>query len=205
MTAIVVTAQETEEETKDEIQTIFSALDLEFTGGYITPEVKFGKLHEDYALMVGGRIGTSINDNFVIGLGGYGLTTDNDFAFDTVNIGMGYGGLFLEYVFFSNKAVHFSIPVMIGAGGFTLYEAGSTDIWDSWDDWDNWDNWDNELENTAAFIIEPGISLEVNLTKFMRMNLGASYRLVQFTALDRLSDQDLSCFAISFGLKFGFF
>src|SRR6056297_151816 len=205
-------AQENEEKKRnDDIQTIFSDKNLKFSGGFIAPELKTGNIYDDNGILVGGRMGAIFNDRFTIGLGGSGLTAKSSFDCDLdamipgnetkVRIGMGYGGLALEYAFFSKKAIHFTIPVLIGAGGFIFYE----------DEGDLWDDDFNELDNTAAFIIEPGVNVELNLFKHFRFNVGASYRLVQGTVLDDnglgavVSDEDLSDFVINASLKFGFF
>jgi len=204
-------AQENNEKNgNDDIQTIFSDQNLKFSGGFIAPEIKVGYMNDDNGVFVGGRMGAIFNDRFSIGLGGYGLTAKSSFNYDfdgegpepirNVRIGMGYGGLALEYAFFSQKAIHFTVPVLVGAGGFVFYE-GTDNYWDEF----------NEYESTAAFFLEPGINLELNLFKHFRFNMGASYRLVQGTNLDEnglgsvVSDADLSDFVFNASLKFGFF
>ncbi|MEE4198143.1 MAG: hypothetical protein V2I54_10900 [Bacteroidales bacterium] len=208
---IQVTLAQEKKEAKDDIETIFSEENLKFSGAFISPELKVGNVNDDNGILLGGKMGAIFNDRFTVGLGGYGLTAKSSFDCDLddmipgdetkVRIGMGYGGLALEYAFFSKKAIHFSIPVLVGAGGFIFYE----------DDGDLWDDDFNELDNTAAFIVEPGINLELNLFKHFRFNVGASYRLVQGTSLDEnglgnlIGDDDLSDFTINASLKFGFF
>ncbi|HKL08063.1 MAG TPA: hypothetical protein VJ896_04760 [Bacteroidales bacterium] len=204
-------AQEREEKKgNDDIQTIFSDRNLKFSGGFIAPEVKVGNIYDENGVFIGGHMGATFNDRFSVGLGGYGLTAKSSFNYDfdgtgpeplrNVRIGMGYGGLALEYAFFSKKAIHFTIPVLVGAGGFVFYEE-TDDFWNEF----------NEYESTAAFFLEPGINLELNLFKHFRFNVGASYRLVQGTSLDNnglgavVSDEDLSDFVINASLKFVFF
>ncbi|MCB2195753.1 MAG: porin family protein [Bacteroidetes bacterium] len=197
-------AQEDEKEKPkrgEDINTIFTKENLKVTGGFISPELKVGNVYEDASMLVGGRIGMTFNDKFNLGMGGYGLVNNSNFeaidypGIDQARISMGYGGLTMEYVFFTNEKIHFTIPVLIGAGGVYIYE----DV----DDYFN-NDW-NELENSAAFIVEPGIYIEFNLFKFFRIDLGASYRLVRETDLVNLSDDDLSDFTINAGFKFGFF
>jgi hypothetical protein len=194
-------AQEKEEiQPEDDMNTIFTKDNLKVTGGYIIPEIKTGNVHEDASLLIGGRIGMTFNEKFTLGLGGYGLVNNSNFdtgdaMYPEARIGMGYGGLALEYTFFSNKKVHFTIPVLVGAGGVYVYE----DV----DDFFN-NTWD-EIENSAAFVVEPGVNIELNLFKFFRVDLGASYRMVSETSLNYLSDEDLSDLTINVGFKFGFF
>ncbi len=195
-------AQEKDEKVKEEdsMQTLFNKDNLKFTGGYLAPEVKVSNVHEDISLIIGGKMGFTFNDHFTIGIAGFGLTNNsnfdiNDNPLDPARIGMGYGGLNLEYTFFSNKKIHFTIPVVLGAAGIYVYE----------DDGDFFSDQFNEIENSAAFVVEPGVNIELNLFKFFRIDLGASYRLIEGTALYSLEDEDLSDLSFNVGFKFGFF
>ena len=67
---------------------------------------------------MGGRGGWIINHEFVVGGGGYGLSTD--ILVDGKKLAMGYGGLELGYVFFSDSLVHFTIHSLFGFGGISL-------------------------------------------------------------------------------------
>lgn len=197
--------EETQEEKKnnrDDINTIFSKENLKVTGGYISPEIKVGNVHEDVSLFVGGRLGMILNDHFTLGIAGYGLANNSNFKDvdplslnPDLRINMGYGGLLMEYTFFGNKKIHFSIPVVVGAAGIYIYEDDNNYFYNNY----------NDIENSAAFVVEPGVNIEFNLFKFLRLDLGASYRLVTQTSLDYLSDDDLSDLSINATFKFGFF
>lgn len=202
----VTFAQEDEKEKPkrgEDINTIFTKENLKVTGGFLTPELKVGNVYEDASMLIGGRIGMTLNDKFNLGMGGYGLINNSNFDHDNspltfdYRISMGYGGLSMEYVFFTNEKIHFTVPVLIGAGGIYIYEDDDSYFNNEWD----------EIENSAAFIVEPGVYIEFNLFKFFRVDLGASYRLVSQTdlPLSGLSDDDLSDFTINAGFKFGFF
>ncbi len=189
---------------RDDINTIFTKDNLKVTGGFIAPQVRVGNVHEDVSMMLGGKIGMTFNDRFSLGLAGYGLTNNSNFDINVatpqqelVRLGMGYGGLNLEYTLFTNNKVHFSIPVLVGAGGVYVYE----------DDGDYFNSEWDEIENSAAFIVEPGIDVELNLFKFFRVGLGATYRYVSQTDLpiSDLSDEDLSGLMFNASFKFGFF
>ena len=198
-------AQEEVVEEKDQIKTVFSKDNLKFTGGYLAPELKASNVHEDISLIIGGKVGFTFNDKFSIGLAGHGLTSHSNFdipsldplssAMTPVRIGMGYGGLSLEYTVFSDKVIHFTIPVVTGVAGVFLYEDKDEYFYDNF----------NEIENTAAFVFEPGVNVEINLFKFFRMDLGVSYRLIKGTDLKYLSDEDLSDLSFNVAFKFGFF
>jgi hypothetical protein len=75
------------------------------------PEVKFSAVDGRFANFVGLRGGILLNDRFLIGFGGYGLTNVRTLP------AMGYGGLVLEYSPQPHKLVNFSVGGLIGGGG----------------------------------------------------------------------------------------
>jgi hypothetical protein len=54
-------------------------------------------------------------------------------------------------------------------------------------------------------VVEPGLEVEINVTRFFKIGLGASYRLVRQSDLITVSDKDLSGFSGGLSLKFGKF
>jgi len=202
------------QETEDGMKTLFSGKKMKFSGGFINPELKGtiinpGDGKDGYGFLMGGRLGFIFNEKYSIGLGGYGLVTEHttpngtdilDPNYDPdAKIGFGYGGLIFEYTLFGNKMIHFTIPVLVGGGVASLYK----DVVIDEEEW-TWDDFTN-YENSGFFVVEPGVNIEVNVTKFMRFDLGASYRLVQFVEMDNLTNDDLSNIAVNASLKFGIF
>lgn len=185
----------------DDINTIFNKDNLKFTGGYIAPEIKVGNVHEDVSMFIGGRMGFTFNRKFSVGLAAYGLSNNSNFmdnrfsTTDPLRIGMVYGGLNMEYTLFSNSVIHFTVPVVVGATGVYVYE----------DDGDFFGNEYDEVENSAGFIVEPGVNVELNVFKFMRLDLGVGYRYVAETDLMYLTDADLTDLSFNATFKFGFF
>ena len=102
---------------------------------------------------------------------------------------MGYGGLELGYVHRPDELVHFSLGVLIGAGGV---------VW-------NPDGQSGSQVDDAFFVAEPELDVVLNVTRFFRVALGASYRLTQGVKLFDLRDADLSGLAGLVALKFGSF
>ncbi len=195
-------AQEDKIEKNDDMKTIFTKENLKFTGGYLAPEIKVGDVHEDISVFVGGKMGFTFNNKFSIGLAGYGLVNNSNFIIPTttpelVSVDMGYGGLSMEYTLFSNKKIHFTIPVVLGVGNISIYEDNEDDFY--------FDRYFDEIESSSAFVVEPGVNMEINLFKFFRVDIGASYRLVSGTDLVYLQDDDLSDLTFNATFKFGFF
>jgi hypothetical protein len=155
-------------------------------------------------LLVGGRGGWIINSSFSIGGGGYGLVTSpkiNDYPtfYDdsSAYLRVGWGGLFLEYINSSNKLIHFTVNALVGAGGASYTR--------SFHDGMNWDNSGWVYESTLFLVVEPGATVDLNVAKFFRISLGASYRFVSGVELSRTANKDLSGPSANLAFKFGKF
>jgi len=112
---------------------------------------------------------------------------------------IGYGGIKLEPVLFSKKLVHLTVPLTFGGGATTLH-SGNFDY--------NNGNWNNNYDFYDAdffFLAEPGVNLEVNLYKHLRLDIGGSYRFTNSTYLFGSPNYSIQGFAGNIGLKFGWF
>ena len=152
-------------------------------GGAGGPVVKLTYLNNTFGILVGGYGGYIINHTFLIGGGGYGLSTD---IFVSGNkLSFGYGGLVAEYIGFSDEIIHFKAGTLIGAGKATFNEEDS---------------------GAPFFVLEPGVDAEFNITSFFRVCAGLSYRFViGATGLSGVSDASLSGLAGEIAFKFGYF
>jgi hypothetical protein len=61
------------------------------------------------------------------------------------------------------------------------------------------------LEDAIFANLEPGIALEINTFKYVKLNLSAGYRFVSDVSFRNLSGKDLSGVTFSAGLKIGIF
>jgi hypothetical protein len=179
-------------------------------GGFGGPVVKMTRINGEDALLVGGRGGWIINHAFVIGAGGYGLVSDvrpktPGFLNEDLLM-LGYGGLELEFIAASDKLVHLSFPVLIGAGavGYRYGHFGNDMNLDF--------NFDRKFD--TFFVIEPGANVELNVVSFFRITAGVSYRYVTGVSAptDPLgvlrpltSNNELRGVSWNLGLKFGSF
>jgi hypothetical protein len=102
---------------------------------------------------------------------------------------MAYGGLEFGYVHRPDDRVHVSLGLLIGAGGVTWNPDGQA----------------GGPADDAFFVIEPELDVVLTATGFLRVALGASYRLTQGVELFDLDDADLSGLAGLVMLKFGSF
>ncbi len=177
-------------------ETLFSG-EIEH-GGFGGPVLKFSSVNKEFGLFVGGRGGWIIDHKLMIGGGGYGLV--NDVTANRLGplneryIDFGYGGLEVEWVVNSDKLLHFSFHALIGGGGIQ-YRNQMGDI-----------TFHDQLSD-GVFVLEPGVTLDLNVTTWFRFSAGASYRYVSGVEENsRLSsNDDLSGPSAIVMLRFGKF
>ena len=63
----------------------------------------------------------------------------------------------------------------------------------------------DDAENDAVFVLEPGVSVELNVIRFMRVALFANYRFVSGVDLTGLDNAAIAGFSAGTMLKFGVF
>lgn len=169
------------------------------TGAYGGPVLLYSRVQGEDALFFGGRGGWLADHHFVLGGGGFALVSriaapegapDIDEALRTE---LAYGGLWLEYILLPDKLVHASVGTLVGGGAVAYSRVRRMD------------RRDREVESDVVFAVEPVLSVEMNLTPFLRLSAGAGYRHIGSVELEGLSREDLSGFTGSVMLKFGRF
>jgi hypothetical protein len=171
-------------------------------GGFGGPQAKFTEFNGEFAVQFGGRGGFIINETFSIGGGGYGIASRRHMGsftntgFDT-RLNIGYGGLILEYIHNSDDLFHFTFNTLIGAGGAELSDSPQTSS--------RYYNDYGLMDSDWFFVVEPELNLDVNLTRFMRFSIGASYRYIGDVQMEDLVESDLSGFSANIMFKFGRF
>ncbi|MFA6923340.1 MAG: hypothetical protein WC223_03710 [Bacteroidales bacterium] len=186
---------DTAKKNNDEIKTIFKGKIKH--GGYGGISFGYSQINNKDALSAGMRLAWIINHSFCIGFAGSGFVNDYKFYnnFNSNNLAGGYGGLLFETIFLPKFPVHISVPVLIGAGGISYID-------NSYSSHDN----DYYVKDADAFlIVEPGIELELNLVKCIRLSLGATYRYTSSINLINTPRQVLDGLTTGFTIKFGKF
>ena len=161
-------------------------------GGFGGPVVKITTFDFEPGILVGGRGGWILDHQLTVGGAGYGLAKnlrkeDGDYS-ENSQLGFGYGGFELGFIFGSDKLVHGSLHALIGGGGLSL--------------------WDPDAETTDSgsyFVFEPELNLELNVTKFFRIGLGVGYRLVAGDDFYEYDYLDLSGVTGTLAFEFGKF
>ncbi|MCW3804968.1 hypothetical protein [Plebeiibacterium marinum] len=162
-----------ESEPNNEIKTIFKSKGTQSNGGYGGIMINYSQIDNRDAILLGAKGGWLINHSFTIGLGGYGFITEpeSDLVLEEkYEYAGGYGGLLIEPIIAGIQPIHVSFPILIGAGGIAYNNHYGYE--------DDNDEWDDEYyeDSDAFFVIEPGIEIEFNVIKFMRLAILGSYR-----------------------------
>ena len=193
----------------DDIQTLFSGNETLLTGSYGGFVVSGSQLDGGFGLVLGARGGVILNKSFLIGGAGYGLIPTKEVTCPIYEHGFnhyltgGYGGLFFEYISSSNRLLHFTANTLVGLGGVTYAKA-----------WDNVDinNHDNSLKHPGSFVfvLEPGVAMDLNVSKMFRMSLGVSYRYspnfkLQYEGANIAPETAFNGFSVNLTFKFGNF
>jgi hypothetical protein len=201
MTGSFVFAQDEPQEKEDnkQFQTLFG--NEVSNGGYGAIMFNYSKINDENAFLFGMRGGWIIDHKLTLGFGGYGFANDMDWQYPEQEpndfLTGGYGGFLIEPILFSHKPVHLSFPILIGAGGVALVD----DYY--WDD-NYYDDWYAEYAD-AFFVIEPGVEVELNLVKAMRMAFAVTYRFTEDLELGKVDKNVLNGFNFGMALKFGKF
>ncbi len=175
-----------------EYRTIFDNQGLRVSG-LGGPFMQFTSVAGEFAHMMGGGGAVLLNDFFI---GGYGLGLTNsipDYVNQNTNdrLSLGHGGFWLGYALFGEKPVHVTFSTLIGWGEFGVMQ---------------WDGYYPYVRD-KIFVLAPTIEAELNLTRYFRVGVGATYNI--YTMVDEYmhgyKGSDLSSPGGFISFKFGWF
>jgi hypothetical protein len=167
-------------------------------GGYGAPTIRYARIYGTDALMAGFEGALLLDHRFAIGLFGRGVASDvqgpDSSTGDRSRLNVGYGGMALHYNFVGNDPIYLSVGALIGAGAISFCKY-LDHRWEIECDKDT-------LDPSVFFVAEPEVKVHVNLTRWMRVGAGVSYRLTAGAASRGVGDDDLR--GPSAGLELGF-
>jgi hypothetical protein len=169
--------------------------------GFGGPEVRYTRIADQDGLMLGARGGIIVNRSLVLSGAAYGMVTEIDSPtpsdplalFAATDIRFGYGGFQLEYIVKPDAVAHVSLSALVGGGATQqVIDRPGRGVRD-----------DDEIgETDGFFVFEPGVNLEVNMTRWLHLAGGVSYRAVNGVERPYLSNSDLSGISATVGVKF---
>jgi len=153
---------------------------MSHSGGFGALSLRTTKFRGESLVMGGLRGGWIINRTLAIGLEGHGIIPTTKFdditATSDVALNGGYGGMFLELIFFSNEVVHMTFPVSSGAGWLGYLRTN--------DDNFTVGRLDTQVSGDVFWYVEPGANLEFNISRSFRLDFGVSKRFTQDLELE---------------------
>lgn len=169
-------------------------------GAFAGPGIYYTDYMGEATAMIGGQVGVTLDKTIYVGVAGYGFGRrpeagmafiDNRWC-ETRYEG-GYGGFLLGATLYSDRVVHGGADLMVGGGAITRVEDDGY-----WNDAD-------EMENDGFFVMQPMVHAELNVIRWMRLDIGAGYRFA--TGVDRfgLENEDVSGPVAGLGFRFGKF
>ncbi|MGE5457955.1 MAG: hypothetical protein ACM3RX_06335 [Methanococcaceae archaeon] len=175
-------------------------------GGFGAAVVKFTPIKNNLGILVGGYGGWLINHSLLLGGGGFGLVNNIKANEDIQSIfsfprepflNFGYGGGIIEYYFSPNEILHASVSLLVGGGAVSYRDARMSDSYYS--------EFNDRNLDDGVFVLEPGLSGELNVLSYFKMGLSLSYRYVNGVTIYGLKNSDFSNFSVNLALKFGKF
>jgi len=184
---------------ENEYKTIFG--DSRITAsGFGAFDMQFSMIGGSYAFGAGGSGGVLLNGQVFFGGFGMGCTLDktfevNNFTLDHASIG--YGGLMFGYIFTGKKAIHPAVYLQTGWGGINFY--------DNYNSMNGNSSYNNSF-NDNIFVLNPSVEMELNVTRFFRMAVGANYQLAMgINEYANLKNSDFSGPGGKISFRFGWF
>lgn len=190
---------------QDTTHTLLKFRKPESVGIYVTPEFQYGSLNGDFTSFGGGSLMLMINNRFAFGVTGQS-SISNTFSpknSSPLYVRSQFGGGKIEYSINPSAAIHITLPLVIGAG---LVQADSLSGRSGFFGGGERNNYYNRRGNSYV-VIQPGVNVEANLLKFMKLFVGANYRfsILNDNNLTVLPASALQGLSISAGIKMGIF
>jgi len=157
-----------------------------------TPEIKINSIQGDVGTLIGFYGGAVFNRSILLGISG-GVNLSHP------KVNYGYFGGVLQYIYKPSNLLHCSGQMLLAYGSTKDYENPKSGLLDNF--------WN--ISGANFFLMEPGINLELNLSRRITLVTGISYRYV--TGLDEnnenveithVTNDDLSGINFTIGLKF---
>ena len=172
--------------------------------GGVTAETSSIKSSISESLGAGGAL--TINNFFFLGGYAVGLTTNHyvDDLQDTLyrgkqlRLNFSHAGIWTGFIIMPRKRVHIGISSRFGWGHIYLAEKYNNSFIYNY-------NSGLDYTNDKIFVISPQVELEVNITSWLKFNMGVGYRIVTGIDFELYKSYNFNYPQITFGFYFGGF
>ncbi|GET26616.1 hypothetical protein [Prolixibacter sp. NT017] len=172
-------------------------------GWYAAFNLGYSPIDERNSVIFGLRGGWVMGHSFTLGLAGNAFISQKNSLSNIPELNRylagGYGGLLLEPILMPRSPVHLSFPVIVGAGAINYWEgydtlSGSASVVPA-----------NYHDLSPFFVVEPGLEIEFNVSRFFRLDLGGTYRFTNKIKSSNFAPDVLQTWTAYLNFKFGRF
>ncbi len=163
---------------------------LKSTSGIGGVMIDFYDVNGESAVSVGGGGAVLVNDRFYFGGYGTGVANSPKFSLEgnpDAIFKLGHGGLWMGAIIKPESLVHLALSSRFGWGGLTLEDG------------------QEELLSENIFVVNPQLDIELNVARWLRLSVGAGYRLVSGIDSNLIEKSDFNGYNINLGFHFGWF
>ncbi len=174
-------------------------------GVYLGVNAGYGKIENKSTITASLKLAYVANQKFEIGIiNTYFYSNQNaldDTSFDENDVEGdllgGYIGAHLEPIFFTPSIINLSFPILIGGGSVGYVDTLKKD--NSLEDENYVREWDN------IFVIEPGINVLFNISRYVQLEAGVKYRFSSKFNLQPGTVNRINGYTFGAGIKIGVF
>jgi len=177
----------------------------EFTSGYFGGlEVGVTEIGDEVGLVGGVRGGWIINHRAALGANVQMLINDIDFdttvpdstspVDTTLSVMIIYGGAEFTYIHNPERLFHYTASLLVGAGAISYKDYECTLCGE-----------ESDLDQDIFFVLEPELTVVVNISSMVRAALGFRYRYVYDVELRGVDNSDLTGASGTLTIKIGRF
>lgn len=154
---------------------------------YLAPKMKFSTLNDSLAYWPGVGVGWILGSVVTIGFEGYLLASHTPLENAALSpFSMAVAGMVFEAIPSPESRSHLAFNVLMGVGG--AQAGGEMDL--------------DSLARHGFYVVEPGVNIEFNLTRNIRLCPGVSYLWISGNVPGMRSKWDISETAFNLKLKF---
>lgn len=170
MLSVIFSSLEISAQEDGDFQTLISR-DKHFSrGAYAGFEFGYTPVAGRSAFLTGFNAAWVVDHTLELGIVAKGFVTNPlpDMLLDNQNYLYtgGYGGIHIAANIMGEKPINVSFPLLIGAGAISYIRTGNITYYEDF----------YPESHYAYFVIEPGVELQLNMTRFFRISAGVSYR-----------------------------
>ena len=170
-------------------------------GVYLGLSGQYGWMDKEETVFSTLKLAYVANQQLEIGFAATGFfntrpnTRTDLFDGDEIALVGGYAGFHIEPIFFGKRFISVSFPVLVGGGLVTYTGVDTLDK----------DNALTEDDFDGFFIVEPGLNILYNFTRYTQLETGVRYRFTSDYDLSPFKKGNLNGFSLVVGLKVGIF